>query len=90
MAGISIFPLLAHSFRIVLIEEDILSSRGKSTFFVIPVVYGLIYHGCQPISIQGGLSLNADSYGTVVYQTICHGYDKTFIFTALITLVNRL
>jgi hypothetical protein len=26
---------------------------SKNTYFVIPVVYGLIYHGCQPISIQG-------------------------------------
>ena len=40
---------------------------------VIPVVYGLIYHGCQPISIHGAnhpvynaeylaLSCNSDSY----------------------------
>ena len=34
-------------------------------------------------------ALNADCLKAVVCQTIYHGYDKTFIFTALITLVNN-
>ena len=33
-------------------------------------------------------ALNADCLTAVVYQTIYHGYDKTFIFTALITLIT--
>ena len=33
-------------------------------------------------------ALNADWLAAVVCQTIYHGYDKTFIFTALITLVT--
>jgi hypothetical protein len=35
-------------------------------------------------------ALNADWVTVMVYQTIYHGYDKTFIFTALITLVTSL
>ena len=35
-------------------------------------------------------ALNADWLTAVVYQTIFHRYDKTFIFTALITLVTSL
>ena len=35
-----------------------------------------------------GSSLNADWLKAVVYQTVYHLYDKTFIFTALITLVT--
>ena len=35
-------------------------------------------------------ALNADWLTAVVYQTVYHGYDKTFIFTALITLVTSL
>uniref|UniRef100_A0A4W5P3M8 GTP binding protein 2b n=1 Tax=Hucho hucho TaxID=62062 RepID=A0A4W5P3M8_9TELE len=34
--------------------------------------------------------LNADWLTAVVYQPVYHEYDKTFIFTALITLVNSL
>jgi hypothetical protein len=33
-------------------------------------------------------ALNADCLKAVVCQTIYHGYGKTFIFTALITLVK--
>ena len=35
-------------------------------------------------------AMNADWLTAVVYQTIYHGYDKTFICTALITLVTSL
>ena len=35
-------------------------------------------------------ALNADWQRAVVYQTVYHGYDKTFIFTALITLLTSL
>jgi hypothetical protein len=34
--------------------------------------------------------LKADWLKAVVYQTVYHGYDKTCIFTALITLVTIL
>ena len=34
--------------------------------------------------------LNSDWLIAVVYQTVYHGYDKTFISTALITLVDGL
>ena len=36
------------------------------------------------------LALNADWLKGVVYQPVNHRYDKTFIFTALITLVTSL
>jgi hypothetical protein len=35
-------------------------------------------------------ALNADWLNAVAYQTIHQGYDKTFLFTVLITLVTRL
>ena len=35
-------------------------------------------------------ALNADWLTAVVYQTVNHGYDKQFIFTALIKLVTSL
>ena len=35
-------------------------------------------------------ALIADWMTAVVYQTVYHGYDKTFIFTALSTLVTSL
>ena len=35
-------------------------------------------------------ALNADWLTALVYQTIYHGYKKTFIFTAIITLVTSL
>ena len=35
-------------------------------------------------------ALNADWLKAVVYQTLYHGYDKTFICTALIMLVTSL
>ena len=33
-------------------------------------------------------ALNADWLTVVVYQTVYHSYDNTFIFTALMTLVT--
>ena len=33
-------------------------------------------------------ALNADCLTAVVYQTVYHGYDKTFICTALIKLIT--
>ena len=35
-------------------------------------------------------AMNADWLKAVVYQTVYHRYDKTFISTALVTLVTRL
>ena len=35
-------------------------------------------------------ALNADWLTAVVYQTVFHGHDKTFIFTSLIILVTSL
>ena len=35
-------------------------------------------------------ALSADWLKAVVYKTAFHGYDKTFIFTVLITLVTSL
>jgi hypothetical protein len=35
-------------------------------------------------------ALNADWLIAVVYQSVYHGCDETFIFTALITLVTSL
>ena len=35
-------------------------------------------------------ALNADWLKAVVYQTVYHGYDKTFILTALIMLLTSL
>ena len=35
-------------------------------------------------------ALDADWLTAVVYQTVHHRYDKTFIFSALITLVTSL
>ena len=35
-------------------------------------------------------ALNADWLKAMVCQTLYHGYDKAFIFTALITLVTTL
>ena len=35
-------------------------------------------------------ALKADWLIAIVYQTVYHGYDKTCIFTALITLVTSL
>ena len=35
-------------------------------------------------------ALNADWLRAMVYQTVYHGYDKNYIFTALITMVTSL
>jgi hypothetical protein len=42
----------------------------------------------RPSNLLGGSAVNADWLTAMVYQTIYHRYDKTFIFTALITLVT--
>uniref|UniRef100_A0A4W5NIY4 Hydroxysteroid (17-beta) dehydrogenase 7 n=1 Tax=Hucho hucho TaxID=62062 RepID=A0A4W5NIY4_9TELE len=44
------------------IQTDSKTGSSKNKCFVIPVVYCLIYHGCQPISIQGS---NHPVYNTV-------------------------
>jgi hypothetical protein len=57
----------------------------------IPRLSASHHSGLEPPSMNWMVqALNADWLTAVVYQTVYHGYDKTFLVTALITLVTSL
>ena len=63
---------------------EVVRSTARGKIHTIKCIYNILYIINWVVQ-----ALNADWLKAVVYQTVCNGYDKTFIIAALITLVTN-